>query len=140
METQLVEEIEKDRPIYPISIVAEIMGISDQTLRIYEKHGLLNPARRNKTRFYSENDVKWLGCIRDLIHNKKISIAGIKKLLDYAPCWEITDCPEQIKANCVAFIDRSKPCWDLNRMICNRETGKTCEDCIVYMSKQKQNR
>ncbi|MEW6109756.1 MAG: MerR family transcriptional regulator [Nitrospirota bacterium] len=136
MRKDLGEEVKKDMPLYPIGIVAELIGTTDQTLRLYEKHGLIKPARRNKNRFYSENDIKWLRCLRDLIHNKKISIEGIKKLLDYAPCWEITECSDERKNKCSAFIDKTKPCWELNRMICNRETGKICEDCIVYISKQ----
>lgn len=126
----------QDMPLYPIGIVAELIGTTDQTLRLYEKHGLIKPARRNKNRFYSENDIKWLRCLRDLIHHQKISIEGIKKLLEYAPCWEITSCPDERKGKCSAFIDRTKPCWELNRMICNTASGRICEDCVVYISKQ----
>ena len=123
-------------PLYPIGIVAELIGTTDQTLRLYEKHSLIKPARRNKNRYYSENDIKWLRCLRDLIHNRKISIQGIIKLMDYAPCWEITECSEERRNNCTAFIDKTKPCWELNRLICNRESGKICEDCVVYLSKK----
>lgn len=127
----------KDMPLYPIGIVAELIGITDQTLRLYEKHGLIKPARRNKNRYYSENDIKWLICIRDLIHIKKISIEGIKKLLEYAPCWEITECSEEKRNKCTAYVDKTRPCWELNRTICNRESGKLCEDCVVYMASNK---
>ena len=98
-----------DIPLYPISIASELVGTTDQTLRLYEKHGLINPSRRNKNRFYSENDIIWLKCIRELIHDRKISIEGIKKLLDYAPCWEILDCER--KEECSAFHDKMKNCW-----------------------------
>ena len=136
MKKELTEDEKKEAPLYPIGIVAELIGTTDQTLRLYEKHGLLKPARRNKNRFYSENDIKWLRCLRELIHTKKISIEGIKKLLEYAPCWEITVCSEERKNKCSAYIDKTKPCWELNRMICNRESGKICEDCVVYISKK----
>jgi MerR family transcriptional regulator, heat shock protein HspR len=132
----LSDEERKSLPLYPIGIVAELIGTTDQTLRLYEKHGLIKPARRNKNRFYSENNIKWLRCLRDLIHNQKISIEGIKKLLDYAPCWEITSCPDERKGKCSAYIDKTKPCWELNRMICNTESGRICEDCVVFISKQ----
>ncbi|MEW6674488.1 MAG: MerR family transcriptional regulator [Nitrospirota bacterium] len=135
MKREFTEEEKKDMPLYPIGIVAELIGTTDQTLRLYEKHGLLKPARRNKNRFYSENDIKWLRCLRDLIHNRKISIEGIKKLLDYAPCWEITECSEERRNKCSAYIDRTKPCWELNRIICQRESGRICEDCVVFLSK-----
>ncbi|MEK7332750.1 MAG: MerR family transcriptional regulator [Nitrospirota bacterium] len=136
MKKELTEDEKKEMPLYPIGIVAELIGTTDQTLRLYEKHGLLKPARRNKNRFYSENDIKWLRCLRELIHTKKISIEGIKKLLEYSPCWEITVCSEERKNKCSAYIDKTKPCWELNRMICNRESGKICEDCVVYISKK----
>lgn len=124
----------KEMPLYTIGIVAELIGITDQTLRLYEKQGLIKPARRNKNRYYSENDIKWLTCIRDLIHNKKISIEGIKKLLEYAPCWEITECPEEDRNKCTAFIDKTKPCWELNKTICNKASGRGCEECVVYLA------
>lgn len=134
LKKELSEQEKKSIPLYPIGIVAELIGTTDQTLRLYEKHGLITPARRNKNRYYSENDIKWLRCVRELIHKKKISIEGIKKLLEYAPCWEITMCSEDTRSQCSAYIDKTKPCWELNRMICNQENGKICEDCVVYIS------
>lgn len=134
---ELSEEEKKGMPLYPIGIVSELLGTTDQTLRLYEKHGLISPARRNKNRFYSENDIKWLRCVRDLIHVRKISIEGIKKLLEYAPCWEITGCHDDRKKRCSAFINKTRPCWELNRMICNREAGKDCEDCVVFLAHHK---
>ncbi len=136
MKKELTDEEKKDIPVYSIGIVAELMGTTAQTLRLYEKHGLIKPARRNKNRYYSENDIKWLRCLRELIHDKKISIEGIKKLLEYAPCWEITTCPEEIKKRCSAYIDNTKPCWELNRMICNREESMICDECVVYISRE----
>ncbi|GBE02572.1 putative heat shock protein HspR [bacterium BMS3Bbin06] len=137
LKRELTKEERMNMPLYPIGVVAELIGTTDQTLRLYEKHGLIKPARRNKNRYYSENDIKWLRCLRDLIHVKKISIEGIKKLLEYAPCWEITSCAEDRREHCSAYIDKSKPCWELNKQICNRESGKICEDCIVFISKKK---
>ena len=132
------DEGRENRSLYPIGVVAELIGITEQTLRLYEKHGLIRPARRNKRRHYSDNDIKWLICVRDLIHGKKISIEGIKKLLLYAPCWEITGCPEGKKTMCTAHVNKSKPCWELNNAICNNESGKLCEECIIYLARQKQ--
>lgn len=55
--SEFTEDEKKDMPLYPIGVVAELMGITDQTIRLYEKHGLIKPARRNRNRFYSENDL-----------------------------------------------------------------------------------
>jgi len=121
--------------LYPISIAAELVGTTDQTLRLYEKHGLVAPARRNKNRYYSENDVNWLRCVRDLIHNRKISIEGVKKLLDYAPCWEIKDCDPGDREGCSAYVDRTKPCWELTKSRC--KNGIECDTCIVQLAGKK---
>jgi MerR family transcriptional regulator/heat shock protein HspR len=130
------EEKEK-MPIYTIGIASELLGTTNQTLRLYEKHGLVKPVRKNKNRFYSENDIKWLFCVRELIHKKKISIEGIKKLLNYAPCWEITACEDRKKNSCLAYRDRIKPCWELNRMICSNTSGKGCKGCIVFLEEHE---
>lgn len=132
------KELEEERarlPLYPIGVVADLVGITSQSLRLYERHGLIHPARRGKDRYYSENDLRWLRCLRDLIHKKKISIEGIKRLLEYAPCWDINECPKEVREKCLAYIDKSKPCWELNSLICQRNSGKLCKDCIVYLSR-----
>ena len=132
------EDEKKSMPLYPISIAAELIGTTDQTLRLYEKHGLITPTRRNKNRFYSDNDIKWLKCARQLIHEKKISIEGVKKLLEYAPCWEIQECPEDKRNACSAYIDKSMPCWEVARTRC--KSGIECDKCIVYMAGMKKKR
>jgi hypothetical protein len=73
----------------PIGVVADLLGVSEQTLRLYETQGLVKPARRNRERYYCAGDVRWLGCLRHLIHAEKVSIEGVKRLLNFAPCWKI---------------------------------------------------
>ena len=119
-------EEKSNMPLYTIGVVSELLGTTNQTLRLYEKHGLILPVRKNKNRFYSDNDIKWLFCLRELIHHKKISIEGVKKLLNYAPCWEIKDCLEKEKNKCIAYKKRLKPCWELNKMICKDIHGNRC--------------
>ena len=133
--SEVTEEEKKNMPLYPIGVAADLIGITDQTIRLYEKHGLIKPSRRKRNRFYSENDLKWIQCLRDLIHNKKISIQGIKKLLNYAPCWDLTGCSDKDRQNCSAYIERIKPCWELSRSICTKGSAKACENCIVFLSK-----
>ena len=135
LKKEFTEEDMKNMPLYTIGVVADLMGMTEQTVRLYEKRGLIKPARRNKNRFYSENDIKWLQCLIDLIHIKKISIEGIIKLLDYAPCLEITACSRENMDKCSAYIDRTKPCWERNKMIYKRKCGKICDDCVVFLCK-----
>ncbi len=124
---------DKDAPLYTMGVAAKLVGTTAQTLRLYEKHGLILPSRERRNRLYTENDIKWLRCIRELIHAKKISIEGIKKLLDYAPCWEIRDCPDERRLVCTAFTDKGKPCWETTR--CRKD--EDCATCVVYLKNGK---
>jgi len=130
----------EDKPLIPIGVAAELLGTSTQTLRLYEKNNLVKPARKNKNRFYSENDIRWIRCLRNLIHEKKLGIEGDKKLLEYASCWELRDCPKESREECSAYFSQTKPCWELNRAICKRVSGKICETCVVYLSRLKNNK
>lgn len=132
----LKEDTEKDMPLYTIGTAAELIGTSNQTLRLYEKHGLLEPVRRNKNRFYSKNDIRWLLCLRILIHHKKFSIGGVKKLLEYASCWEIMTCPDKLRNECHAYINKIKPYCKINHIICRRESREICENGVILLSKE----
>ena len=104
-----IEPIKKDLPIYPIGVAARLLDVHPRTLRIYEDEGLINPSRVGNRRLYSANDLTWIGCLRRLIHDEGISIPGIKKLLRYATCYEITECPSAIHCACDAVVDRAIP-------------------------------
>jgi len=104
-----VEPLRKDLPIYPIGVAARLLDIHPRTLRIYEDEGLIKPARQGNRRLYSTNDITWIGCLRRLIHDEGISIPGIKKLLRYATCHEIADCPKEIHCTCDAVVDKAIP-------------------------------
>lgn len=104
-----IEPIKKDLPVYPIGVAAKLMDVHPRTLRIYEDEGLIKPTRVGNRRLYSANDLTWIGCLRRLIHDEGISIPGIKKLLRYATCHEIADCPKEIHCTCDAVVDRAIP-------------------------------
>ncbi len=90
----------------PIGIVADLLGVTEQTLRLYEAQGLVKPARRNRERNYCRGDVQWLECLRHLIHTEKVSIEGVKRLLRFAPCWEIVGFPQDLRCGqCPVFRD-----------------------------------
>jgi MerR family transcriptional regulator/heat shock protein HspR len=130
MAVEKLDELkDKNAPVYTMGVAAKLVGTTAQTLRLYEKHGLILPTRERRNRLYSENDINWLRCLRELIHHKKISIEGIKKLLDYAPCWEIKDCPDERRSACTAFTNKGKPCWDTTR--CGKDGN--CSACVVFL-------
>src|SRR5256885_1219868 len=70
------------RALYVISVAAELAGVHPQTLRIYERKGLLAPARtRGRSRRYSEDDIALLRRIQDLT-NGGVSLAGVQRILE----------------------------------------------------------
>ncbi len=104
-----VQPIRRDLAIYPISVAARLLAVHPRTLRIYEEEGLIKPERTGNRRLYSANDLTWIGCLRRLIHDEGISIPGIKKLLRYATCYEMADCPKEVQCTCDAVVDRAIP-------------------------------
>lgn len=103
------EPIKKDAPIYPISVAAKLLDVHPRTLRLYEDAELIKPERKGNRRLYSANDITWIGCLRKMIHTDGISIPGIKKLLRYATCYEIAECPDEVHCNCDAVVDKAIP-------------------------------
>jgi MerR family transcriptional regulator, heat shock protein HspR len=69
------------RGVYGISVASELSGIDPQTLRLYERRGLLSPARTDGgTRRYSDDDLDLLQQINELVA-QGINIAGIAQIL-----------------------------------------------------------
>jgi MerR family transcriptional regulator/heat shock protein HspR len=73
----------QDRAVYIISVAAELAGVHPQTLRIYERKGLLSPARTpGNTRRYSERDIATLQMIQRLTQEFGINLAGVKMIVE----------------------------------------------------------
>lgn len=77
------EEISPEKPVFSISIVAEILQVHQRTLRIYNEEGLLVPARSPKNRrLYCLNDIEKGKFIQYLSRELGINIVGIKMILE----------------------------------------------------------
>lgn len=73
---------EFDQAVYVISVAAELAGVHPQTLRIYERKGLVNPARTGGgSRRYSQADLAQLARIQELT-NEGLNLAGVTKVLE----------------------------------------------------------
>jgi MerR family transcriptional regulator/heat shock protein HspR len=71
------------RAVYIISIAAELAGVHPQTLRTYERKGLLRPGRTSGgTRRYSERDVERVRLIQQLTQEEGVNLAGVLRILD----------------------------------------------------------
>ena len=72
----------RNKPLYMISVAAELTGMHPQTLRVYEQKGLVNPGRsRGNTRLYSQADIERLNLISKLT-DEGINLAGVVRILD----------------------------------------------------------
>ena len=71
-----------DRPIYMISVAAELVGMHPQTLRMYETKGLVRPQRTpGGTRLYSESDIERLRIVQRLTSELGLNLAGVELVL-----------------------------------------------------------
>jgi MerR family transcriptional regulator/heat shock protein HspR len=72
-----------DSPVYVISVAAELSGLHPQTLRTYDRMGLVSPGRApGRGRRYSMRDIVLLREIQRLSQEEGINLAGIKQILD----------------------------------------------------------
>lgn len=78
-----MKRIGKDRPVYMISVAAELAGVHPQTLRIYERKALVCPKRSaGNTRLYSEADVERLRYIQHLTQAEGVNLAGVIRIIE----------------------------------------------------------
>ena len=78
-------EFDDSEPCYVISIAARKVGVRIQTLRYYERVGVIKPTRsRGNTRLYSEADVERLQRVRRLTEDLGINLAGVEVVLRMA--------------------------------------------------------
>ncbi len=125
-------KMDPSEPLYTIGVVSRKFDISPETLRLYEREGLLIPHRTETgRRLYSEIDLEWIACIRRQITENKLNIAGIRRLLALIPCWNIKPCGEEERLECPAYMSNDTVCW------AQEVTGETCQNadchkCEVY--------
>lgn len=71
------------RPLYMISIAAELAGMHPQTLRIYERRELVKPQRSGgNTRLYSDADIERLRLIAQLTQGEGVNLAGVERIME----------------------------------------------------------
>jgi len=97
-----------DRGVYVISVAAELAGVHPQTLRIYERRGLLDPARTGGgSRRYSERDIARLRRIHELTE-AGLNLAGVKAVMELeAEVARLRKQLNQVVADAREAIDRT---------------------------------
>jgi len=72
-----------DEPVYMISIAARMVACHPQTLRMYEREGLVSPHRSQRNlRLYSDSDIDRLRMIKRLTQDLGVNLAGVEVILD----------------------------------------------------------
>lgn len=118
--------------MYSIGTVARMLDVSVQTLRMYERVGLILPSKSpGNQRLYAEADVHRLRCIRSAITEQKIGIQGMRRIHALIPCWRIIGCSDQDREHCAAFSAHEGGCWTFPHAqdVCG---GMDCKQCAVY--------
>lgn len=109
---------EKTEPVYMIGVVVNLTQMHAQTIRLYEKLGLVTPQRKNKNRLYSEADVDRLLQIRRFTQDMGVNLAGVEVILD------LLQKLEEVKAERDAFAYRSEQLETHFRDYVGRNSGK----------------
>jgi MerR family transcriptional regulator/heat shock protein HspR len=73
--------MDADEPVYVISIAARIVGVHQQTLRMYERQGLVQPQRTANRRLYSRRDIERVRQIQRLVADLGVNLAGAEVIL-----------------------------------------------------------
>jgi MerR family transcriptional regulator/heat shock protein HspR len=74
---------EDEQPRYIISVAAQILGVHPQTLRLYEREGLVEPSRTGgKIRLYSDHDIERVRCVMRLTQDLGVNLAGAEAILN----------------------------------------------------------
>jgi MerR family transcriptional regulator, heat shock protein HspR len=81
-EVRIMAQRDKDEPVYMISIAAKLCEMHPQTLRMYERIGLLKPHRvSRKNRMYSDADIERVRQIHRFTHDLGVNLAGVEVIL-----------------------------------------------------------
>lgn len=114
-------------PLFPIGIVSEQLRVHPETVRVWERHGIIKPQRRSGKRFYSQADLSRLQFVKKLT-GEHLNLPAICHYLKLYPCWELDDCPTCMHVS--RDITCGKPCWKEDGVYCQSYGNKDlCSDC-----------
>ena len=125
-------EVRRDpnQAIFVISIAAELAGMHPQTLRIYERRGLLDPARTvGNSRRYSEHDLERLRRIQELTR-EGLNLAGVKRVL------ELEDELERLRGEVERALEETRAAVERTHRRYRRELMPLSQAIEVFARKQ----
>ena len=121
----MVKSKKNSEAYFTISVVAKMLGVHQQTLRIYEKEGLIKPARTDgNTRLFAEKDVEDLKLILRLTNDLGVNLAGVGVILEMR---------EKMKALEKEFEDRAQQIiGELTNQFMNYLKNNSCLPVVSF--------
>jgi MerR family transcriptional regulator, heat shock protein HspR len=117
-------DVDKNKPVYVISVVAEMLSTTQQQLRIYEKENLVVPQRTQRnTRLYSQRDIEILQKIITLHQELGVNLAGVEIILSMRRRME--DMQQEFEV----FVSEVKARFDID-IAHQPMSGRECTDLI----------
>jgi MerR family transcriptional regulator/heat shock protein HspR len=77
----MMDSRDKKQPLFMISVVSRMLGVHPQTLRLYEREGLVTPHRTKRSRLYSQEDVERIAMILRLTRELGVNRSGVDIIL-----------------------------------------------------------
>lgn len=122
-------DVDKEKPVYVISVVAEMLSTTQQQLRIYEKERLVVPKRTTRnTRLYSQRDVEILQKITTLHQELGVNLAGVEIILN------MRSQIEKMQQEFESFVKIVKERYDIDL---GAPSGEECTD-LIPLPRQRQ--
>ena len=128
------------RPLYSIGATAELLDVHPETLRVWDRQGLLKPARRRGHRCYTDADLQRLLFIRYLMDRWGLNLSGVQAFVRLYPCWWNDRCPS---VRCTGSrLPHAKPCWRRPHAYCASPLldSEPCGSCTSVRTATGKNR
>ncbi|MHB1414535.1 MAG: MerR family transcriptional regulator [Chloroflexota bacterium] len=119
----------KSPGLYPIGIVAELLDLRPETIRVWDREGFVEPQRRRGLRCFSDDDVQRLAFVKHLVCDQGLNGASVRAYLDLYPCWSSDACHPRL----TSAASNGKPCWKRPNKYCGLAEGEaqTCQRCAA---------
>ena len=115
------------QPLYPIGIVAELVDVRPETLRVWDREGLVTPKRRRGFRCYSDADLQRALFVKHLLDEEGFNVAAVRGYIRLYHCWTLSDCVPCHEATTAT----GRPCWKRSGAYCGlaEEEARLCSTC-----------
>jgi DNA-binding transcriptional MerR regulator len=126
-------DISSTEPVFTIGIVAKLLDISPESIRLYDRENLIIPHRtKTDRRLFSKLDIEWMKYFRQFISKNTVTIKDIHYSISNFPCHELKHCSKSAKTQCSAYNNPDLICWSATSCPNRRPERNYCHECDVY--------